>query len=81
MGRIHLGLRGASRFPTNTYTNGDNRKWLSASLQRLMGRRGVESQYRTAAIIFATVHAVAVTVPLRTDRCFVSGMANGSVRG
>lgn len=63
----------------NTYMTSDDRKTLSVTLYSFVGYRGIEWQFLTAAIVFATVPAVVLF--LCVQRWLVSGLANGAVRG
>lgn len=62
----------------NTYMIDDDKKTLSVTLYTFVGYRGIEWQYLTSAIVFATVPAVILF--LLVQRWLVSGLASGAVR-
>lgn len=63
----------------NTFITADDKKTLSVTLYSFVGYRGIEWQYLTAAIVFATIPAVALF--LCVQRWMVGGLASGAVRG
>lgn len=62
----------------NTYMIDDDKKTLSVTLYSFVGYRGIEWQYLTSAIVFATVPAVILF--LLVQRWLVSGLASGAVK-
>lgn len=62
----------------NTFMLTDSMKPLSVTLYQFVGYRGIEWQFMTAAIVFATVPAVGLF--LLVQRWLVSGLAGGAVK-
>jgi multiple sugar transport system permease protein len=63
----------------NTFITSDSLKTLPVRLYEFVGQRGVEWQYMTASVVFATMPTVILF--LLVQKWLVKGLASGAVRG
>jgi multiple sugar transport system permease protein len=63
----------------NTFISSDNLKTLPVRLYEFVGYRGIEWQYMTASIVFATIPTLLLF--LAVQKWLIKGLVSGAVRG